>query len=64
MLEGWRLLQQGATRAGLALAAPGNLDPSFGDDGLVKLQIGEVGADAFAVLQQTDSLRNSRSSAD
>ncbi len=39
---------------GLALAAPGNLDPGFGDDGLVRLQIGDVGADAFTVLQQTD----------
>ena len=40
--------------AGLALAAPGNLDSGFGDDGLVRLQIGELGADGFAVLQQTD----------
>ena len=39
---------------GVALAAPGNLDPGFGDDGLVRLQIGDLGADAFTVLQQTD----------
>ena len=40
--------------AGFALATPGNLDADFGDDGLVRLQIGDVGADAFTVLQQTD----------
>jgi uncharacterized delta-60 repeat protein len=40
--------------AGLALAAPGNLDADFGDDGLVRLQIGDVGADAFTVFQQAD----------
>jgi hypothetical protein len=40
--------------ADLALAAPGNLDADFGNDGLVRLQIGDVGADASTVLQQTD----------
>ena len=39
---------------GVALAAPGNLDADFGNDGLVRLQIGDVGADASTVLQQTD----------
>jgi uncharacterized delta-60 repeat protein len=39
---------------GVTLAAPGNLDADFGNDGLVRLQIGDVGADAFAVLQQPD----------
>ena len=38
----------------IPLAAIGDLDPSFGDQGLVSLQIGSFGAAAFAGTQQAD----------
>ena len=39
---------------GIALAAPGDLDPSFDGNGLLSRTIGGFGSAAFAVLQQTD----------
>ena len=39
---------------GLAIAAPGDLDPDFGDAGLLSLKFSEFGHSATAVAQQAD----------
>lgn len=39
---------------GIALAAPGDLDPSFNGSGLLSLNIGNSGSRANAVVQQSD----------
>ena len=39
---------------GIALAAPGDLDPGFGENGLWSLTIGSSASDAFSVVQQSD----------
>ena len=39
---------------GIALAAPGDLDPSFDGNGLLSRTIGGFGSAAFAVVQQSD----------
>ena len=39
---------------GIALAAPGDLDSGFGDNGLLSLTIGLSSSSAFAVVQQSD----------
>jgi uncharacterized delta-60 repeat protein len=39
---------------GIALAAPGDLDPGFNGSGLFSLTIGDYGSAAFAAVQQSD----------
>ena len=39
---------------GTALAAPGDLDPGFGENGLWSLTIGSSASNAYAVVQQSD----------
>ncbi len=39
---------------GIALAAPGDLDPGFNSSGLLSLNIGNYGSSANAVVQQSD----------
>jgi uncharacterized delta-60 repeat protein len=60
MLKGNRLAHgrvfgaAGLLGIALAVAAPGDLDPEFGDGGLLSLRFSEFGHSATAVAQQTD----------